>query len=69
MWPGLMISGFAKSAEALDSESYVDRAVLAAEFVNKYLYNSTTNTLLRSCYTTASQDITQMWDFHVINLV
>lgn len=57
---GLMISGFAKAGEALQCESYTERAVFAAEFIKKYLYNSDTNTLLRSCYTGANGDVAQM---------
>ncbi|CAG9864972.1 unnamed protein product [Phyllotreta striolata] len=48
-WNGLMISGFAKAGFALNDESYVKRAVQAAEFIKKYLYNED-KTLTRCCY-------------------
>lgn len=49
-WNGLMISGYARAATALNDETYQKRAEDAALFVKKYLYNSNKR-LLRSCYT------------------
>lgn len=49
-WNGLMISGFARGAFALNEQKYIDRAVSAMDFIKKYLYNSETNALLRCCY-------------------
>lgn len=53
-WNGLMISGFAKAASALNDEEYRKRAVDAANFVKKYLYTDKKR-LLRSCYTEGSK--------------
>lgn len=47
---GLMISGFAKAAIALNDEEYKKRAINAADFIKKYLYTDKKR-LLRSCYT------------------
>lgn len=58
-----MISGYAKAAEALGNESYKERAVQAVEFIKSHLYNNDSKTLLRSCYTAANGDVTQMWVF------
>ncbi|GJQ71990.1 hypothetical protein Trydic_g3094 [Trypoxylus dichotomus] len=49
-WNGLMLSGFAKAAFALDNKQYADRAVLAANFIKKYLYDPKSKTVLRCCY-------------------
>ncbi|XP_046660739.1 spermatogenesis-associated protein 20 isoform X1 [Homalodisca vitripennis] len=59
-WNGLMISGYAKAGEALHNEEYIERAVRAAKFVKNYLYNSDTNTLLRSCYTAKDGSVAQI---------
>lgn len=45
-----MISGFAKVGQALNKPEYVQRAVGAAKFVRRYLYNCETKMLTRSCY-------------------
>ncbi|KAI4456886.1 spermatogenesis-associated protein 20 [Holotrichia oblita] len=58
-WNGLMISGFAKAGFALNEQKYVDRAVLAANFIKKHLYNPKTKTLLRCCYRGEDNGITQ----------
>lgn len=49
-WNGLMISGFSKAAFALNDQKYADRAILAGNFIKKYLYNSESKTLLRCSY-------------------
>lgn len=50
-WNGLMISGFAKAAFVFNDETYKKRAIAAADFIKKYLYNPINKKLLRSCYT------------------
>lgn len=45
-----MISGFAKAAQTLGDDQYAERAVKAAQFVKKNLYDAVNNKLLRSCY-------------------
>ncbi|PNF43606.1 Spermatogenesis-associated protein 20 [Cryptotermes secundus] len=59
-WNGLMITGFAKAGQALESKEYVQRAVTAANFVKKHLYNPTAETLLRSCYKGTDGNIAQI---------
>ncbi|CAG2052955.1 unnamed protein product [Timema podura] len=59
-WNGLMISGFSKAGQALGDDSFVDRAIKAANFVKKYLYNPTAETLLRSCYKGSDGSVAQM---------
>ncbi|KAE8744851.1 hypothetical protein FOCC_FOCC008492 [Frankliniella occidentalis] len=49
-WNALMISGFAKAAQALGDDRYAERAVKAAQFVKKHLYDAANKRLLRSCY-------------------
>ena len=58
---GLMITGFAKAGQALQDESYIQRAITAANFVKKHLYNPTAETLLRSCYRGTDGNTSQMW--------
>jgi uncharacterized protein YyaL (SSP411 family) len=57
---GLMITGFAKAGQALQDDSYIQRAITAANFVKKHLYNPTAKTLLRSCYRGTNGNIAQM---------
>lgn len=57
---GLMITGFAKAGQALQDDGYIQRAVTAATFVKKHLYNPTAETLLRSCYRGTDGDVAQM---------
>ena len=47
---GLMMSGFAKAAQALNDSSYVERAQKCAEFVRRELYRADAGILWRSCY-------------------
>jgi len=56
-----MITGFAKAGQALQDESYIQRAITAANFVKKHLYNPTAETLLRSCYKGTDGNTSQMW--------
>ncbi|XP_050295633.1 spermatogenesis-associated protein 20 [Anthonomus grandis grandis] len=49
-WNGLMLSAFARAGFALKNQSYINRAILAANFVKKFLYNESEKTLLRCCY-------------------
>ncbi|EFA07789.1 spermatogenesis-associated protein 20 [Tribolium castaneum] len=49
-WNGLMISGFAKAGFVLKDQEYINRAILAATFIKKFLYNEQDKTLLRCCY-------------------
>jgi uncharacterized protein YyaL (SSP411 family) len=55
-----MITGFAKAGQALQDESYIQRAITAANFVKKHLYNPTAETLLRSCYRGTEGNTSQM---------
>ncbi|XP_021929202.1 spermatogenesis-associated protein 20 isoform X2 [Zootermopsis nevadensis] len=59
-WNGLMITGFAKAGQALQDDGYIQRAVTAANFVKKHLYNPTAETLLRSCYRGTDGDVAQI---------
>lgn len=49
-WNGLMISGFAKAGFVLNNQNYTDRAISAANFIKKYLYNEENKSLSRCCY-------------------
>ncbi|XP_067164391.1 spermatogenesis-associated protein 20 isoform X1 [Apteryx mantelli] len=49
-WNGLMISGFALAGATLAKEEYVSRAVQAASFLQRHLFDPTSGRLLRSCY-------------------
>ncbi|XP_039290860.1 spermatogenesis-associated protein 20 isoform X3 [Nilaparvata lugens] len=59
-WNGLMISGYAHAANALNNEDYKKRAIRAAEFIKKYLYDREEKKLLRSCYTDKDGSIVQI---------
>lgn len=58
-WNGLMISGYAKAGFVLKDQSYIDRAVKAASFIKKHLYNEEDKTLLRCCYRGDDGEIVQ----------
>ncbi|XP_045035802.1 spermatogenesis-associated protein 20 isoform X1 [Daphnia magna] len=49
-WNGLMISAFAKAGTVLMEDTYVERAVKAAEFVRQHLFDQQSGRLFRSCY-------------------
>jgi uncharacterized protein YyaL (SSP411 family) len=53
-WNGLMMSGFARAAQALSDDSYARRAQKCAQFVREQLYHADTGVLLRSCYVDAT---------------
>ncbi|XP_067006660.1 spermatogenesis-associated protein 20 isoform X2 [Anabrus simplex] len=58
-WNGLMISGFSKAGQALQDNSYIQRAIKAADFIKRHLYNPTAESLLRSCYRNSDGTIVQ----------
>lgn len=60
-WNGLMISGFAKAGFVLKDQSYINRAILAANFIKKYLYNEEDRTLIRCCYRGDDGQVSQMY--------
>lgn len=49
-WNGLMVSGYARAGFILKEQSYINRAILAANFIKKFLYNEEEKSLLRCCY-------------------
>lgn len=49
-WNGLMISGYAKAGFVLKDQTYINRAIQAAGFIRKFLYNEEDKSLLRCCY-------------------
>ena len=55
-----MISGLARAGQVLDEEVYVKRAVKAAAFARKHLYDDNSGKLLRSCYRGKKDEIMQM---------
>lgn len=59
-WNGLMISGYAKAGLVLKEQQYINRAILAANFIKKYSYCDKENLLYRSCYVGADKEIVQM---------
>nr|XP_023021222.1 spermatogenesis-associated protein 20 [Leptinotarsa decemlineata] len=58
-WNGLMISGYAKAGFVLKDQTYTDRALKAAEFIKKFLYNEEEKSLLRCCYNGGEGQIVQ----------
>ncbi|XP_068761701.1 spermatogenesis-associated protein 20-like isoform X1 [Montipora capricornis] len=59
-WNGLMISGLARGAQVLGEDVYEKRAIKAAEFVRKYLFDEKSGQLLRSCYRGDSGEVMQI---------
>lgn len=47
---GLMIGAFAKAGSILGDDVYLKRAIKAATFTKKYLWNNKLKKLARSCY-------------------
>lgn len=51
---GLMISGYAKAGVALNDQEYIERAMQAVTFLEKYVFKTTEEDgsldLLRACY-------------------
>ena len=60
MVAGLMISGLARGGQVLGDNELTQRAVKAAEFLQRHLYRGDDNTLLRSCYTAMDGGVAQM---------
>lgn len=58
-WNGLMISGFAKAGFVLKNEAYINRAIQAANFIKKFLYDHDNKILLRCCYKGENEDVVQ----------
>ena len=55
-----MVSGFARAGQVLQAPEFTERALKAATFVRRHLYDSSTGCLLRSCYRDKDGDIAQM---------
>jgi uncharacterized protein len=55
-WNGLMISAFARACQVLDDSAYLQVANKAADFIQQKLYQTDTNTLLRS-YRQGASDV------------
>lgn len=55
-----MISGFAKAGFVLKEQDYIARAVQAAKFIRKFLYDEERKTLIRCCYKGEDGGISQM---------
>lgn len=55
-----MISGFARAGQVLGEEVYTLRAIKAADFIRKNLYDKDTKELLRSCYRENENEVSQM---------
>nr|XP_033337553.1 spermatogenesis-associated protein 20 isoform X3 [Megalopta genalis] len=58
-WNGLMISGLARGGTAVGNKQYIECAVEAAKFVERYLFDKSKDVLLRSCYHGDSDAIVQ----------
>ena len=55
-----MISAFARAAQTLGEEVYLKRALKAAEFSKKYLYDEKTGKMYRSCYRSDEDKVSQL---------
>lgn len=60
-WNGLMIAGLAEAGQALGDKNYVDDAIKAANFIKEYLYDSSSKTLIHSCYRADNGSIVQRY--------
>ncbi|KAI5651821.1 thioredoxin-like domain-containing protein [Phthorimaea operculella] len=49
-WNGLMLAGLAQAGQGLSVKEFVDDAIKTANFIKTHLYDSSTKTLLHSCY-------------------
>lgn len=58
-WNGLMLAGFARAGFILNNSDYIERAIKAANFIRKYLYNEETKSLIRCCYKGPENNIVQ----------
>ncbi|KAF5289773.1 hypothetical protein FQA39_LY03690 [Lamprigera yunnana] len=59
-WNGLMISGFARAGFVLKNQSYINTAIMAVNFIRKYLYNEEERTLSRCCYKGENESVSQI---------
>lgn len=59
-WNGLMISGFARGGQVMDKPHLIERAIQAATFLRHHLYQSESQSLLRSCYTGDNLEVSQI---------
>ena len=55
-----MISGLARGGQVLSEEVYTKRAIKAAEFTRKHLFDEKSGKLLRSCYQGDNGEVMQM---------
>ena len=58
-WNALMISGLARGGAVLGNKQYIEYATDAAKFIERYLFDKDKGVLLRSCYRTNEDAITQ----------
>ncbi|KAF7994110.1 hypothetical protein HCN44_011379 [Aphidius gifuensis] len=58
-WNGLMISGLAFAGTSTNNKKYIEYAKETAQFIEKYLYDKEKKILLRSCYRSEGNIITQ----------
>ncbi|CAL1527433.1 unnamed protein product [Lymnaea stagnalis] len=59
-WNGLMISGFARGGQTMNKPDLIERATQAASFMRRNMVLSDTQSLLRSCYTSDNQEVSQI---------
>nr|XP_054762838.1 spermatogenesis-associated protein 20-like isoform X1 [Lytechinus pictus] len=59
-WNGLMMSGFSRAGQVLQSPEFTQRAEEAAMFIKQHLYDPSTGCLLRSAYRNKDGDIAQI---------
>lgn len=55
-----MISGLARGGQVLGEDVYTKRAIKAAEFARKHLFDEKSGKLLRSCYQGDNGEVMQM---------
>ncbi|CAG5050201.1 unnamed protein product [Parnassius apollo] len=58
-WNGLIIAGLAQAGQGLGEKSYVEDAIKTAHFIKTHLYDSSTKTLLHSCYRAEDGTVSQ----------
>ncbi|CAK1596294.1 unnamed protein product [Parnassius mnemosyne] len=58
-WNGLIIAGLAQAGQGLGEKNYVEDAIKTAQFIKAHLYDSSTKTLLHSCYRAEDETISQ----------
>uniref|UniRef100_A0A1A8CNB0 Spermatogenesis associated 20 n=2 Tax=Nothobranchius kadleci TaxID=1051664 RepID=A0A1A8CNB0_NOTKA len=59
-WNGLMLSAFARVGAVLGDEASLERAKQAGNFLKEHLWDSETQTILRSCYRGEQHELQQM---------